>query len=257
MHRRCIEEEMLRTETKTWLFERKYICKIQVHLLSRASRADGTMAVLYTSQYHFYMFWIDKTTHDCLVIVLSVRCLKKQWTLSICFGEIIVGHAVQTSLNLVTLLMLAATSVCGLLHFEETQTHVLYDKLWYCIFGLCFFFFLLPSGHLIFEWLTLLCGGHLFILRCALAKSSCRLMSRQTVGYEDAECARPSEVPEFCGHFRPLPRCQVQRKWQLTHKLNLQSDLWESALEKFWILVVMQSGDGILVTFWDLNLVLI
>lgn len=140
------------------------------------------MEVLYTSQYHFYMFWIDKTTRDCLVIVLSIRCLKKQWTLSICFGEIIVGHAVQTSLNLVTLLMLAATSLCGLLHFEETQTHVLYDKLWYCVFGLCFFFFPPPlwSSH---RWVT-----HITVWRSFVHSSLCT-----------CKIKLPSNVSSNCG----------------------------------------------------------
>lgn len=55
MHRRCIEEEMLRLKRKHDYLRGKAFVKIQVHLLQTASMFDGIMVVLYTSQYHFYM----------------------------------------------------------------------------------------------------------------------------------------------------------------------------------------------------------
>lgn len=64
----------------------------------RDSTADGTMTVLYTVYHSIIVLYYtliktvlnrQKQLMTAWVIVFSIRCLTKQWTLSICFGEII------------------------------------------------------------------------------------------------------------------------------------------------------------------------
>lgn len=116
------------------------------------------------------------------IIVFSIRCRMKQWTLSVCFGETIVGDLGHPFLNWLT--VDARSHICVVNITLWGTTNAFTDKLWYCVFGIFFVVF-------IFDWFTL-AFGHLYILQHAVAKSGCRLMSCKNVGDGGVECACPA-----------------------------------------------------------------
>lgn len=134
------------------------------------------------------------------VIVFSIRCLMKQWTLSICFGEIIVGDPARPFLNLVT--WCSQPLLCD--EYYTLRKH----KCMYCmtnsgsVFLVIFFS---PSGHHFHIWFIHFSVWSL--MHSSLCSCKIRLLSDAGV-----ECACPAWSFRILWPFQTFTQMLISKK---------------------------------------------